>query len=41
MNFSIAKGETATFKYRVLILSGAADDAAMTRAADAFDAAYR
>ncbi len=37
LNFSIAKGESATFRYRVAILSGKVDDAAMNKAASAFD----
>ncbi len=41
MNFSIAKGESATFKYRVLVISGTPTDAAMNEAASAFDALYR
>ena len=41
MNFSIAKGETATFKYRVLLVSGAASDGAMEKAAKVFDGEYR
>ena len=41
MNFSIAKGETATFKYRVLLLSGTASDEEMNKAAKAFDEEYR
>jgi len=41
MNFSIAKGETATFKYRVLLVSGMASDEEMNKAAKAFDGEYR
>jgi len=41
MNFSIAKGETATFKYRVLLVSGTASDEEMNKAAKAFDGEYR
>ncbi len=37
LNFSIAKGESATFRYRVAILSGKVDDAAMNKTASAFD----
>jgi len=37
--FTIDKGGSATFRYRVLFLSGAATDAAMNAAADAFDKA--
>jgi len=41
MDFSIAKGETATFKYRVLLVSGMAGDEEMNKAAKAFDEEYR
>jgi len=41
MNFAIAKGETATFKYRVLLVSGAASDGDMEKAAKTFDGEYR
>jgi hypothetical protein len=41
MNFAIAKGNSATFKYRILILSSAATDAEINRAAVAFDGEYR
>jgi len=41
MNFSIAKGETATFKYRVLLVSGAPSDGEMGKAAKVFDGEYR
>jgi len=41
MNFSIAKGETATFKYRVLLVSGTASDGEMGKAAKVFDGEYR
>jgi len=41
MNFSIGKGETATFKYRVLLVSGMAGDEEMNKAAKAFDEEYR
>jgi len=41
MNFSIGKGEAATFKYRVLLVSGAASDAEMNHEASAFDGEYR
>jgi len=41
MNFAIAKGETATFKYRVLLVSGMASDEEMNKAAKAFDGEYR
>ena len=41
MNFTIDKGNSATFKYRILILSAAATDAEMNKAADAFDGEYR
>jgi len=41
MNFSIAKGESATFRYRVAVLSGTVEDAAMNKAASAFDAVKR
>ena len=41
MNFSIAKGETATFKYRVLLVSGTASDGEMEKAAKVFDGEYR
>lgn len=40
MNFSIAKGETATFKYRVMVLSGAPTDSDMNQAASSFDRLY-
>jgi Methane oxygenase PmoA len=39
MNFTIDKGSTATFRYRVLFLSGPVSDAEITRASDAFDRA--
>ena len=41
MNFTIDKGKTASFKYRILILSSAATDSEMNRIADAFDREYR
>ena len=41
LNFTLDKGSSATFKYRILILSSPAPDAEMNRAADAFDAEYR
>jgi Methane oxygenase PmoA len=41
MNFTIEKGNSATFKYQILILSAAAPDAEMNKAANAFDAEYR
>ena len=41
MNFSIAKGEMATFKYRVLLVSGTASDGEMEKAAKVFDGEYR
>ena len=41
MNFSIAKGETATFKYRVLLISGTASDGEMNKAEKVFDGEYR
>jgi len=41
MNFTIDKGNSATFKYRILILSNAATDGEMNRAADDFDSEYR
>ena len=41
MNFSIAKGESATFQYQVLIVSGKVSDAEMNKAASAFDAVKR
>jgi len=41
MNFSIAKGETATFKYRVVLVSGMASDEEMNKAAKVFDGEYR
>jgi len=41
LNFSIAKGESATFRYRVAILSGKVDDAAMNKVAGAFDEVKR
>jgi hypothetical protein len=41
LNFSIAKGESATFRYRIAILSGTVDDAAMNKAASSFDEVKR
>jgi hypothetical protein len=41
MNFTIDKGSSVTFKYRILILSTAATDVEMNRAADAFDGEYK
>jgi hypothetical protein len=41
LNFSIAKGESATFRYRVAIVSGKVSDAAMNEAAGAFDEVKR
>jgi hypothetical protein len=41
INFSLAKGESTTFLYRVMVLSGAATDADMNAASKAFDAASR
>jgi hypothetical protein len=38
MNYSIGEGSSATFKYRVLIVSGTASDAEMNKEASAFDA---
>ncbi len=38
MNYSIATGDSATFKYRILIVSGAASDAEINKQASAFDA---
>jgi hypothetical protein len=38
MNYSIATGETTTFKYRILIVSGTASDADINKEASAFDA---
>ncbi len=37
MNFTLDKGASATFRYRVLFLSATATDAEMDRAADAFN----
>jgi hypothetical protein len=37
-NYSIAKGETATFRYRIVVSSHAADPAELNREADAFAA---
>ena len=41
MNFSIGKGESATFKYRVLLISGTASDGEMNKVAKVFDGEYR
>ena len=41
MNFRIAKGESATFRYQIEILSGKVDDAAVNKAASAFDEVKR
>ena len=41
MNFTLDKGGSTSFKYRVLILSSAATDGEMNRVADAFDGEYR
>ena len=38
MNYSIATGDSATFKYRILIVSGTASDAEINKQASAFDA---
>jgi hypothetical protein len=38
LNFSIAQGESATFQYRILIVSGTVRDAAMSKVASLFDA---
>jgi hypothetical protein len=38
MNYSIATGDSAMFKYRILIVSGAASDAEINKQASAFDA---
>jgi Methane oxygenase PmoA len=40
LNFSIDKGNSATFKYRVLILSSPATDAEMNHQAETFDGEY-
>lgn len=37
MNFTLEKGASATFRYRILILSAAVSDAEMNRQADAFN----
>jgi hypothetical protein len=37
MNFTLDKGASATFHYRILIVSGAATDADLNRAADTFN----
>lgn len=41
LNFSIAKGESATFKYRVMVISGSPTDGDMNQAASSFDGQYR
>jgi hypothetical protein len=41
LNFTLAQGASATFKYRVLILSAPASDDAMNSAEKTFAAAYR
>ncbi|GAC1651611.1 MAG: hypothetical protein NVS9B15_11920 [Acidobacteriaceae bacterium] len=41
LNFSIAKGESATFKYRVMVISGSPADGDMTPAASSFAQQYR
>ena len=41
LNFSIEQGKSATFKYRVLILSGTPDESEMNQQAAAFDAMYK
>ena len=38
MNYGIATGDSATFKYRILIVSGTASDAEINKQASAFDA---
>jgi hypothetical protein len=37
LNFTIDKGDSATFRYRILLISGTATDADLNRAADAFN----
>jgi hypothetical protein len=41
MNFTLNKGESASFRYRILIFSGTATPEEMNRRADAFDALLR
>jgi hypothetical protein len=41
LNFSLEKGKSATFKYRVLMLSSAATDVDLNHAAEAFNGEYR
>jgi hypothetical protein len=41
MNFTLDKGASTTFKYRILLLSSPATDTEMDHAADAFDAEYK
>lgn len=41
LNFTLEKGQTATFRYRVLLISGTPSAADMNREADAFAAEYR
>ena len=41
LNYTIEKGKSATFKYRVILLPHAATSAEMNGEADAFEAAYR
>jgi len=41
MNFTLDKGASTTFRYRILILSSPATDAEMNHAADVFDTEYK
>jgi hypothetical protein len=40
-NFTLEKGQTATFRYRIMLMSESASPAALNQAADSFAAAYR